>query len=174
MYRDFPTAMIGKPPKLKSYDLLSYQIRRFPSDEGGGDVLHSIFNNQTPFAYTAAVTEMPQKGVYCLVDVEWKPPGLSAVIFHYVSLVTLTALPSWSVQEGFIIRYHLFVDGVGRKTFEYKIMRKREVWIGLLAVSWLNWFAYTQAEAFEATAFQFFEDAKPIFSTLEPHERIIN
>jgi len=33
--------------------------------------------------------------------------------------------------------------------------------------------AILQAEALEATSFQFFEDAKPVLSTLGPRERII-
>ncbi|MBI3597736.1 MAG: hypothetical protein HY203_11365 [Nitrospirae bacterium] len=175
VYRDFPTAMIGKPPESKSYDLLSYHINPFPfPNEGGKAALHSVFNNETPFANTADVTEMPQKGVFCLVDVEWRSPDMTAVVFHYISLATLTVLPSWSVRESYKVRYYLFIDGKNRKTFEYKITRKTGLWLGLLPVSWLNWFTDTQAEAFEATAYQFFEDAKPILSTLEPHERIID
>jgi hypothetical protein len=174
LYRDFPTETIGKPPDPKSYDLLSYHINPFPfPNEGGKDALHSVFNNQTPFANTADVTEMPHKGVFCLVDVEWKPPGMTALVFHYLSVATLTILPSWNVQESYKVRYYLYIDGENRKTFEYKITRKTGLWLGLLPVSWLNLFYYTQAEAFEATAFQFFQDAKPIFSTLAPHERII-
>jgi hypothetical protein len=174
LYRDFPTERIGKPPESKSYDLLSYHINPFPfPSEGGKDALHSVFNNQTPFANTADVTEMPPKGVFCLVDVEWKAPDMTALAFHYLSVATLTILPSWNVQESYKVRYYLYIDGEKQKTFEYKITRKTGLWLGLLPVSWLNFFYYTQAEAFEATAFQFFQDAKPILSTLAPHERII-
>jgi hypothetical protein len=166
--------MIGKPPQLKSYDLLSYQIRPFPfPDEGGEAALRSVFNNKTPFAHTAAVAEIPRKGVYCFVDVEWTPPGITAAIFKYVSLLTLTALPSWSVRESYTVRYYLFINGKRGITLEYKIARKTALWLGLLPVIWVNLSNHSQAEAFEATALQFFEDAKPIFSTLDPHEMII-
>ena len=175
LYRDFPAARVGQPPELKQYDLLSYRINRFPvPDEGSQAALRSVFENKTPFANTASVMETPRTGVYCRVDVEYKPAGLPAVIFRYVSLATLTALPSWSVREGFIVRYHLFVDGEKKKTFEYTITRKMGLWLGLLPVSWLNWFTDTEAEAFEATARQFFEDARPIFSQLGRHERIMD
>ncbi|HTN43693.1 MAG TPA: hypothetical protein VMN77_07840 [Nitrospiria bacterium] len=167
--------MIGKPPESRSYDLLSYHINPFPfPNEGGKTALQAVFNNETPFANTADVMEIPRTGVFCLVDVEWNRPHTAATIFHYLSLVTLTALPSWSVQESYKVHYRLFVDGEQRKTFSYKITRKMGLWLGLLPVAWVNWLTYSQAEAFEATAFQFFEDAKPILSTLKPHERIID
>ena len=85
LYRDFPTETIGKTPEPKSYDLLSYHINPFPfPNEGGKEALHSVFNNQTPFANTADVGEMPHKGVFCLVDVEWKSPDTTALAFHYL------------------------------------------------------------------------------------------
>lgn len=175
LYRDFPAERIGKPPESRSYDLLFYHINPFPfPNEGGKEALHSVFNNQTPFANTADVTEIPPKGVFCLVDAEWRPPDTTALFFHYLSLATLTVLPSWNLQEGYKVRYYLYVDGEIRKTFEYKITRKTGIWLGLLPVSWLNWVSYSQAEAFEATSFQFFEDAKPVLSTLAPRERIID
>jgi len=174
VYRDFPVERIGKPPESRSYDLLFYHINPFSfPNEGGKEALHSVFNNQTPFANTADVTEIPPRGVFCLVDVEWRSPDTTASFFHYLSVATMTVLPSWSVQEGYKVRYYLYIDGANRKTFEYKITRKTGLWLGLLPVSWLNWFSYSQAEALEATSFQFFEDAKPVLSTLGPRERII-
>ncbi|HUK57159.1 MAG TPA: hypothetical protein VLY20_10920 [Nitrospiria bacterium] len=175
VYRGLPARPIGKSPLVKSYDLLSYQIAPFPfPDEGGEAALYSVFNNQTPFANTAAVSAMPLNGVYCRVDVIWKRPAWTTEVFHYLSLLTLTALPSWNVRETYVVRYRLFVDGDERKTFEYKIMRKSGLWLGLLPVSWMNWLTYSQADVFESTTLQFFEDAKPIFSTLGPRELIIN
>lgn len=166
--------MNGKPPLLKSYDLLSYQIRPFPfPDEGGEAALRFVFNSRTPFAHTVAVSQIPPKGVYCLVDVKWNPPGTTAVIFNYLSLLTLTALPSWSVRENYTVRYHLFIDRKAAITLEYKILRKSALWLGLLPLIWMNLSMHTQAEAFEATTLKFFEDVKPILSTLDPHELII-
>ena len=100
------------------------------------------------------------------MDTQWKPLGLPALIFGYISVSTLTILPAWSVQEGFIVHYHLFLDGEKIKSYEYEITRKAGVWLGLLPFIWANLFTYSEADAFKATAFQFFEDAEPLLSEL--------
>jgi len=174
-YSDFP-AQFAEPVKpVRSYDLLSYEVAPFPfPDEGGQEALHSVFRNLTPFANTVAVQGIPGNGVFCRVDVQWNEPGLGPTIFRYLSLITLTALPSWSREESYVVNYRIFVDGQERKTFTYKINRSTAVWVGLILVSWMNFFTPTQAEAFESTALQFLDDAKPIFATLRPQEHIVN
>jgi len=174
-YKDFPPEMIGREAPERSYDLLSYEIDPFPfPDEGGEGAVRSVFNNQTPFVNTVGVAEMPRAGVFCRVTVQWNEPGWAATIFRYLSLLTLTALPSWNTGESYVVHYRLYIDGEERKDFAYPINRRTGLWIGLLPVSWLNLSFPTQAEAFESTAFQFFEDAKPVFATLQPHEHILN
>lgn len=167
-YQDFPEEMVGKRPSSKPYHTLYYKINEFPViDTGGQSALHSVFRNKSPFQNTDVVTKMPEKGVYCLVDPKWKPFGIAALVFGYISFSTLTMLPAWSLQEGFIIDYHLFIDGERQRTFEYEITRKGALWAGLLPLIWINFFTYSEAQAFEATAYRFFEDAKPIFAKLK-------
>ncbi|MFQ5779271.1 MAG: hypothetical protein ACE5HN_00625 [Nitrospiria bacterium] len=165
-YSDFPVAMIGKQPESKPYSTLYYHIKKFPViGVGGQSHLRSIFRDNTPFKNTEKVTEVPKEGIYCLVQVEWKTPSVPAVVFGYISLSFLTFLPAWSQEEGYIVNYHLFVDGEKKKIFDYEISRKTGMWVVLLPFIWVNLMTPSEAEAFEATAYQFFEDAKPIFLT---------
>jgi hypothetical protein len=174
-YKDFPADTIQREAPVRSYELLSYEIDPFPfPDEGGEGAVRSVFNNQTPFLNTVAVKEMPGAGVFCRVTVQWNEPGWAATIFRYLSLLTLTALPSWNTEESYVVHYRLYIDGEERQIFTYKITRSTGLWIGLLPIIWLNLSFPTQAQAFESTAFQFFVDAKPIFTTLPLHEHILN
>lgn len=163
-YRDFPKDMIGRAPTAKPYGTLSYQVKPFPVINAGGQaVLDTIFRERTPFSKTRSVSEMPARGIFCLVDVEWRPPSLPAVAFGYLSISTLTLLPAWSMHEGYVVHYRVFIDGEARDSFDYPITRKFGLWLGLLPLAWANLFTHSEAEAFEATAYQFFNDAAPLF-----------
>ena len=163
-YRNFPVTMVGKPPESKPYSTLYYTIKKFPVlDAGGHRALRSVFRSKSNFSETVKVAEMPPKGIYCVVDVQYTPPGLPALIFGYVSVGTLTFVPAWSLHDGYVVAYHVFMDGEKKRTFEYEITRKVGLWAFLLPLAWVNVMTYSEAEAFEATAYQFFEDAKPIF-----------
>jgi len=164
-YRDFPTAMVDQPPASKPYRTLHYQVKPFPVVNAGGQaVLDTIFRERTPFAKTRAVNQPPAKGLFCLVDVEYRPPSLPAVVFGYISLSTLTLLPAWSTHDGYVVHYRVFVDGRERDSFDYTITRKFGLWVGLLPFAWANVLTYSEEDAFEATAYQFFRDAAPIFT----------
>jgi hypothetical protein len=164
-YRDFPIAMIGKEPQSKLYDTLYYKINPFPIlDVGGQRALHSVFKQKTNFTNTIHVLDMPNEGIYCLVDVKWKTPSLPALVFGYISIAFSTFLPAWSLQDGYVIDYHLFVDGQQKKVFEYEVTRKVSLWIALLPFIWVNLLTYDETEAFEATAYQFLQDANTLFA----------
>jgi hypothetical protein len=164
-YRDFPLAMIDKPSPPATYDALSYQIQPFPViNVGGESALHRAFRERAPFAKTKGVTQVPADGIFCLVSVEWKPPTLPALVFGFLSVSSLTFLPAWSTREGYIVRYHVFVDGTRRETFAYAVTRKFGLWLGLLPFAWINFQTYSEAQAFDATAQQFFRDASRLFA----------
>lgn len=164
-YRDFPTTMVGRKPENKRNSTLYYQIKPFPIlDFGGEKALNDVFKHKSIFANTEAVSEIPREGIYCLVETQWMPLSMPALIFGYISIIYLTILPAWSTQEGYVVRYHLFVNGEKKETFEYEITRKTGLWIVFLPFAWINFLTYSEAEAFEATAYQFFEEASPIFS----------
>ncbi|MEO5657613.1 MAG: hypothetical protein ABIO65_03400 [Nitrospiria bacterium] len=163
-YRGFPDVQPA-PPDAKRSGTLSYQIQDTPfMDTGGRESLEDAFQSAAPFAKTKKRSEAPERGAYCLVQVEWRAPSLPAVVFGYISLSFLTLLPAWSTQEGYIIRYQVFVNGKEQEVFEYPVKRTVALWAGLLPLVWVNWLTPSQGEAFEATARQFFHDAAPIFS----------
>lgn len=162
-YRDFPEQMIGKQPESNKQSVMYYKINNFPVlNSGGESSLHSVFKSKTPFNKTKKVGEIPSDGIYCYVDVEYKPLTLPALVFGYLSAVTFTILPAWSTKDGYIVNYHLYIDGEEQEVYDYEITRKFAMWIVLLPVAWVNLMTYSEEEAFEATAYQFFEDAKPI------------
>ena len=165
-YRDFPVAMVGQPPTSKPYGTLAYHINPFPVvNSGGQTALETIFRERTPFTKTRLVNEVPSEGLYCLVDVEWRPLSLPALVFGYISISTLTLLPAWSTRDGYVVHYHVFQNAKERDSFSYPITRKMGLWAGLLPFVWANLFTYSEEEAFEATTYQFFRDAAPTFAT---------
>jgi hypothetical protein len=89
---------------------------------------------------------------------------IPALIFGYLSIATLTILPAWSTKDGYRVKYHLYVDGEEKGVYRYEITRKFGMWIVLLPFVWINLMTYSEEDAFEATAYQFFKDAGPILS----------
>ena len=165
-YRDFPQDMVNNPPKTKPYDTLYYTLNPFGllSTGGGEEALKTVFRQKTPFVTTEKVEKAPARGIYCSVEVLYKPPTLPALAFGYISAATLTILPVWSSHDGYRLTYQVFVNGEKKKSFEYDITRKGGVWILALPFAWINFFTYSESEAIEATTYQFFKDSAPIFS----------
>lgn len=161
-YGDFPENRIGDPPKARFNGTLYYRIHDDPIFvTRSKSTLRRIFRHQSGFERSEMVKDIPPKGIYCEVDVRWKALGASA-FFGSISYLFYTLIPVWSTKEGYQVAYHVYVDGEKRRTFEYDITRKMAAWIGLLPFIWINWFTYDEDQAFEATTFQFFEDAAPI------------
>lgn len=163
-YRDFPTEYVSKPPTAKPYKKLSYKIERFDALSLGGATatFKHVFRSQTPFMETEAVDEIPAKGLFCLVSFEPKDISLGALIGGYISYSTLAVLPAWSTQDGYFVRYDLYVDGEKKQSHEYEITRKAAVWLGLLPVIWVNALTYSEEDAIKATAFKFFKESEPL------------
>ena len=88
----------------------------------------------------------------------------ATLAFGYLSASTLTFLPAWSENDGYRVTYNVFVNGEKKKSYEYEVTRKGAVWILLVPLAWVNAFTYSEAEAFEATAYQFFKDSEPLFA----------
>lgn len=164
-YRDFPEEMVNNPPKEKRFNTLYYNIKSTGvlSLGNGADALQTVFKQRTPFTTTEKVETAPARGVYCEVETLYKTPTVPAFAFGYLSVATLTILPFWSNHDGYRVNYTVYKDGQKAKTFEYDITRKGAVWLLLLPVAWVNAFTYSEAEAFEATAYQFFKDSAPLF-----------
>ncbi|MBI3297717.1 MAG: hypothetical protein HYZ75_06110 [Elusimicrobia bacterium] len=162
-YRDFPAARVGQPPAARKEGRLRYYLDRFPilPFAGGKDALHDVFRDWTPFGESERVFEKgpPLEGLFVVVQAEWKPLTGSAAVFGYLSLASLTLLPAWTGREGYLVHYHLFRDGEKVKTFSYEITRKALLWAPAVLFTWANLLTYSEYQAFEATAQQFFRDA---------------
>lgn len=165
-YRDFPEQMVNNPPPAKPFDTLYYNIKPFGvlSVGNGEEALRTVFRQKTSFATTEKTDTAPARGVFCDVEVLYKPPTLPALAFGYLSASTLTFLPAWSENDGYRVTYNVFVNGEKKKSYEYEVTRKGAVWILLVPLAWVNAFTYSEAEAFEATAYQFFKDSEPLFA----------
>jgi hypothetical protein len=92
-------------------------------------------------------------------------PSIPAMVFGYISASTLTLTPFWSTQDGSDLFFEVFKDGERVKTFHYEVRRKGFVWLPMLPVAWVNFFTYSEEDAFRASAYKFFADARPIFES---------
>ncbi|MGV7928861.1 MAG: hypothetical protein AB2L13_08115 [Spirochaetota bacterium] len=161
-YRNFPVEKIGTPPGKKEYKLLYYKIEN-GTVFSGRERLGEIFKKESPFLNTEKVDEMPKNGLYVRVVIEQIIPSTPALLFGYVSLVTLTFTPVWSTKDGYDVRYEVYSNGNRLKSFTYEVRRKAFVWVLSLPFIWVNAFTYSEGEAFEATAYKFFDDATILF-----------
>lgn len=163
-YRAFPTDKVNAPPPEKQYRLLQYNISG-GSIVGGANELREIMRSNTPFEEAERVEEKPDKGYFVQVHIHSVPPSFGTFVFGYLSVSTLAFLPAWSTQDGYNIYYEVYKDGERLKTLDYQIRRSAFLWIVMLPLVWVNLFTYSEADAFRATTYQFFEDAKPLFNT---------
>ncbi|OGR89508.1 MAG: hypothetical protein A3J74_02320 [Elusimicrobia bacterium RIFCSPHIGHO2_02_FULL_57_9] len=163
-YRDFPREHAGQGSRSKPHGTLHYQIAKWPIISLGGEgALYDFFQGKTGFQKTVRAVEAPSQGLYCLVDVQWRPLTGSAAVWSYISAITMTFIPAYSGREGYFVNYHLFIDGQKKQTYTYEITRKAGLWLGLLPFAWINFLTYSEAEAFEATAFKFLAQAELFF-----------
>jgi hypothetical protein len=160
-YRDFPEDALAKKPASGTCSVMYYNIKRFDIlDAGGYDKLQQLFRNAGLCKKMIPVDSSPVKGLYVEVEAKWKPMTLPAVIFGYLSVATLTLLPAWSTHDGYIVKYNVYIDGKSVETYPYEITRKTGLWLGLLPFAWINFFTFSEEDAFEATTYQFVKDAR--------------
>lgn len=127
--------------------------------------LERVFEQNRIFTKAIAISAPPEKGIFCAVEVIYKPPSTSAHLFTALTFgsifpVPLFFVPSYSGESGHIVKYNLYVDQEMKKTYEYQITRKEAAWFGLLPFVWVNLLTPSEREAFRATAYQFFLDAQ--------------
>lgn len=159
-YRDFPETALHQTLPPKRDGVLYYTIQKFPIlDAGGFHALNKGFRENAFFSETVKAQEPPTKGTYCLVEVEYKPLSLPALIFGYLSVSTLGLIPAYSGNDGYWVRYQVFFDQQRIKTYEYQVTRKFGLWLFLLPFAWINLATYSEEDVFTATTHQFFLDA---------------
>ena len=188
-YRGFPEMKVGKPPEAKPYGTLYYRIKPLPyppteyytpdykptlNDMGvlssGEKALYAVFRDKSSFKNTVEINHIPETGVFCEIEIKGRRPSgnLLREIFDGIASMDygllLHIIPTWSSDGGYWVTYDLYINGKKEKTSEYFIARKQVVWLGAIPFLWVNFFTYSTADALEATAYQFFEDAAPLFS----------
>jgi hypothetical protein len=159
-WRDIPEN--PPPPASKGSGTLYYDIDSETGLFGGGAALRDTFLEIAPFAQVEAREEPPAKGLFCRVDYERRSPNVASGVFAYISYVFLFAIPSWGT-DGYLIRYHVYVNAEEKKIFEYEIKRQSLLWLLALPFAWVNFLTPSEADAFSATAHSFFHDAQPLF-----------
>jgi hypothetical protein len=102
-----------------------------------------------------------QKGTHVHIEVLMQPLPISESCGgHYqLALMTFTALPWYYDGLGYVVLYHLYLDGKFQQTYRYEIAHKGIVWLPLVLFIWANYFTTGETEAFEETARQFAVDA---------------
>lgn len=164
-YTRFPKEKVDSPPKkMKTNGTLSYYVYDATGFRffGGAAALTRVLKTQSPFGDSVELDQEPATGQYLKVVIKKVDPHIAALIFGYLGLGTLTVLPFWSTEDGYDIQYEIKKDGKLVKAFQYEVRRSGFIWLPMLVVSWVNAFTYSEKEAFEATAYKFFDDAASI------------
>ena len=133
-YKNVPDAAPNPAHYAVSKKIL-YKINTLPVFSADGlDAVAAAFKASPVFrsAERYYEEEIPPKGIFILVETEYKTPNLPAAAFGYLSVSTLTLLPAWSNHDGFNLFYRIYVDGVLVKTFPYESRRFVAIWIVLL------------------------------------------
>ncbi len=122
--------------------------------------LERVFVEAKMFSDIIPTSSPPKEGIFCSVDVIYKPGSQAANFFEGVTLFTLFAIPSFSGTFGHIVKYDLYVNTELKKSYRYEITKTEGVWIGFLPFLWVNFLTPSEADAFRATTYQFFFDAE--------------
>lgn len=163
-YRGFPENAIDMKHPAGTCEVMYYNVKKFDILESGGyGRLQDFFRNASICRTMKPAGEVPAQGLYLEVEATWKPMSMAALVFGYISVSTLTAIPAWSSHDGYNVTYSLYRDGRKKETYTYDITRKAGLWIGLLPLAWLNTVTYSEEDAFTATSNQFWADAQPYF-----------
>lgn len=163
-YKDY-TKQEPLSAEKKIYDKkLVYNLPYFPAfNLGGKEAMETYFRVKTPFKNTREGVEIPNDGYFVNVKVDYKSPSQPALVFLTISSLTATALPAWSMHDGYEIRYELYKDGEEVEIFTYRVERQYAQWLPLVLVVWLNEKTASEKSVFERVTKQFFSDAEKYF-----------
>jgi hypothetical protein len=164
-YGQFPKDRVGASWPEKRYKHMFYHVEGV-SMAAGYHAIKEAFQTSSPFMTVEPFRQVPEKGIYTHVDVKNLPPSIPSLVFGYISIIFLTLTPAWTTKGGTDLFYEVYHDGKMVKAYEYSIRRKGVLWIVTLPFIWVNLFTYSEVDAFEATANQFFKDAQPIFESI--------
>jgi len=159
-YRNFPREYVNAPPPhfggKATYKVVGSSIA------GGVRELGQVLESRS-FANMERVEERPSQGYYVEVHVKGQAPAIPAMVFGYISFSLLTLTPFWSTQDGSDLYFEVYRDNQRLQTLHYEVRRMGFVWLPMLPIAWVNFFTYSEEDAFRAIANKFFEDARPLF-----------
>jgi hypothetical protein len=114
------------------------------------------------FAGATYVLTPRSTGIHAQIEILTQPlpPSESCGIRYQLARMTFTALPWYYDGLGYVVLYHLYLDGKIQRTYRYEITHKGIVWLPLALFIWANYFTTGETEAFEETARQFVVDAE--------------
>lgn len=145
-----------------SISKLSYSIKDLPivATDTGMQAIEDTFKSSRVFQDMEKFYDdtIPKKGVYINVEPLYKAPSIAAMGFGYLSVSTLTLLPSWSNHDGYKVRFTVYRDGKLVKTLMYDRERFVAIWIGLLPFAWTNLFTSDEYDAFKSITEEFLND----------------
>jgi len=162
-YRNFPVEKIGQIPekKAKPSKTLFYNIKGHTMFSGEKELL-KVFQEKSPFITTERADKKTERGLFVEVNIHKIAPHTGAAILGYASASFLGFIPFWSTDDGYNLQYVIYKNGKRKKSFEYKIHRNSFFWVFMIPLAWVNAFTYSETDAFEATTYQFFEEADSI------------
>jgi len=161
-YNKYPRAQLARPAPEKRFKNVCYTIVG-TSLSGGYLSIRDTFKQSSPFETVEERPEVTNKGLFIKAQVETISPSIGAMVAGYVSYATLTLIPSWSTQDGALVKFTVYKDGQIVKTFDYEARRFIGVWLGFLPIAWANFFTANEGQVFTAMTKQFFEDAQSTF-----------
>ncbi len=151
-YPDAPTVVV--PGAAKKIEPLHYAINGSAMFSGPTAIRDALVA-EAPFAGVTPADGEVTQGYYLRVKIEQLSPSIPAVLFGYLSYITLTILPSWSTQDGSVLTFTLYKDGKEIRAKDYIIRRGTFVWIVMLPLLWVNLMTPSEDEAFAAATRDF-------------------
>ena len=147
-------------PEKTGEPKITYRIRdpQGITFSGRGGLMDS-FRKANPFRNASMVPETPSTGVHVDVLADNKPPAAGELVWGYVAMITLFALPAYSGASGFYMKYTVYVDGERTEYYEYEVQRRAFVWLPVIPFAWINLLTKSERDGFTATTRQFFRDA---------------
>ena len=129
-----------------------------------------------------ATSSLPERGVHCRVLIDLQEPSKLVQGAHYTmaSVAALSivlawgapviatpalvysagAVPYYTGEGGYVLRYILSVDQQEKQVYRYEIKKKGVGWLGLLPFAWVNFFTTDLKDAVQATTHQFVIEAE--------------
>ncbi len=159
-YKGYPT--IDDSNNATTYDKLYYKISGSTIFSGKKNLAES-FNDLAPFKEVERAEKAPGTETFVEIHIQNIAPSGAALVFGYISYSFLTIIPSWSLEDGYEVRYDIYQDGQMQKSLYYQFNRNSLFWLPILPFIWVNLSTPSEYDALAAVTKQFFIDAATYF-----------